>query len=105
APVNLTPLFANVRIRLVHGPERIGHRQTWSAFEIRENPLARSPGITRTKSAAVPLGSGIFIAHQFTLFSRPAQARSRSSFFRILPVAVLGSGPNSTCLGHLKWAR
>jgi len=29
-------------------------------------------------------------------------ARARSSFLRILPVAVRGSGPNSTCLGHLK---
>src|ERR1019366_5326007 len=32
-------------------------------------------------------------------------ALARNSFLRILPVAVRGSGPNSTCLGHLKWAR
>ena len=32
-------------------------------------------------------------------------ALARNSFLRILPVAVRGSGPNSTCLGHLKCAR
>ncbi len=32
-------------------------------------------------------------------------ALARNSFLRILPVAVRGSGPNSICLGHLKWAR
>src|SRR5581483_3436590 len=39
---------------------------------------------------------------------RPAELgldRARSSFLRILPVAVRGSGPNSTYLGHLKCAR
>jgi hypothetical protein len=29
-------------------------------------------------------------------------ALARNSFLRILPVAVRGSAPNSTCLGHLK---
>ena len=33
-----------------------------------------------------------------------SRARARSSFLRTLPVAVRGSGPNSTCFGHLKCA-
>ena len=33
-----------------------------------------------------------------------ARARSRSTFFWILPVAVFGSGPNTTCFGTLKCA-
>jgi hypothetical protein len=52
---------------------------------------------------AEQLPSGLPVSRrQFTRFSRPAQARSRSSFLRIFPVAVRGRTPNSTSFGHLK---
>jgi transposase len=50
---------------------------------------------------------GIDLAEGFRLYvapirlSQPAHSRSRSTNFWILPVDVLGSGPNSIVSGHL----
>ena len=53
--------------------------------------------LRRGKAASRELaGSGYPIR-----FSWPCHSRSRSTNFWILPVAVLGSSPNSRCFGHL----
>ena len=60
------------------------------------------PNATRVKNVATAATSAT-TRHAQNVYG--CRACSRSSYFWILPVDVLGSGPKITVVGALKWAR